>query len=71
MDDLSTIRSEALGAVEAAADLAALEAHWVRRLVLEAGGVPVVEVDRQNGEVHDLAGLLGLHRWLFRAGSAP
>lgn len=52
-------------------DLAALEAHWVRRLVLEAGGVPLVEVDRQAGEVHDLTALLGLHRWLFRVGSAP
>lgn len=51
-------------------DLAALEAHWVRRLVLEAGGVPLLEVDRQAGEVHDLAGLTGLHRWLFASGSA-
>ncbi len=45
-------------------DLAGLETQWVRRLVAEAGGVPLVEVDRQAQEVHDLEGLLGLHRWL-------
>lgn len=53
-------------------DLAALERQWVARLTIEAvgpGGVglPMVEVDRQAAEVHDLAGLLGLHRWLFES----
>ncbi|MSP57134.1 MAG: ArsA family ATPase [Myxococcales bacterium] len=55
-------------------DLAALERQWVTRLAVEAvgpggGGLPMVEVDRQAVEVHDLVGLLGLHRWLFEARS--
>jgi anion-transporting ArsA/GET3 family ATPase len=50
-------------------ELAALEAHWVRHLANEAAGVPMVEIDRQAGEVHDLAGLLALHGWLFASGT--
>jgi len=46
-------------------DLAALERQWVTRLGATAPGVPMVEIDRQPGEVHDLSGLLLLHRWLF------
>jgi anion-transporting ArsA/GET3 family ATPase len=50
-------------------ELAALEAHWVRHLANEGAGVPMLEVDRQSGEVHDLAGLLALHDWLFAPGT--
>jgi len=50
-------------------ELAALEAHWVRHLANEGAGVPMLEVDRQSGEVHDLAGLLALHDWLFASGT--
>lgn len=46
-------------------DLAALERQWVTRLAATAPGVALVEIDRQPGEVHDLSGLLLLHRWLF------
>ena len=46
-------------------DLAALERQWITRLAAYAPSVPMIEVDRQPGEVHDLAGLLSLHRWLF------
>lgn len=46
-------------------DLAALERQWVTRLAATAPGVAMVEIDRQPGEVHDLSGLLLLHRWLF------
>ena len=50
-------------------ELTALEAHWVRHLANEAAGVPMVEIDRQSGEVHDLASLLSLHDWLFAKGT--
>lgn len=46
-------------------DLAALERQWIIRLAAHAPDVPMIEVDRKAGEVHDLAGLLSLHRWLF------
>ncbi len=51
-------------------ELALLERQWVQKLAAEAarpGGpaIPLVEVDRLTNEVHDLPGLLGLHRWLF------
>lgn len=47
-------------------DLAALEAGWVKELRRASSvGVPLIEVPRRPGEVHDLAALLDLHRFLF------
>lgn len=52
-------------------DLAALEAGWVTELRRSARpGVPFVEVPRRAGEVHDLAALLDLHRFLFAGPSS-
>lgn len=47
-------------------DLAALEAGWVKQLrAASPRSVPLVEVPRRSGEVHDLDALLDLHRFLF------
>lgn len=46
-------------------ELAALEAGWIGRLKAVAPRVPLAEVPRKAGEVHDLAGLLDLHKDLF------
>lgn len=47
-------------------ELAALEASWVEQLRRSARStVPMVEVPRRAGEVHDLPALLDLHRFLF------
>lgn len=52
-------------------DLATLEAGWVQELrKANAPGVPLLEVPRRPGEVHDLAALLDLHRFLFASASS-
>ncbi len=48
--------------------LAALEQGWIVRLRATAPRVPMVEVSRKPGEVHDLTGLLDLHQDLFASG---